>query len=377
MFIKDEFAKLTQKIFSQRSNYNKKKRKKTFVETLRKLEIYENDFTVFAVAGTNGKSSTTQLLGKAFAKHYKKVGTFTSPHVLTVNERIRINNHNISDFAFIETYKKVSEITNLENFGFFEVMTLLALFFFRQNKIDFCILECGIGALWDCVNYIPHQYAALTSISKDHEKVLGHSYSKITNNKKRVADKTKVFFWTRTPYRKINLLIEKHLLTNDIQNYCFQTKSQDFFKKNISFVNFILKKVNQEKNIIKKHSVEYRFSRISNNIYVDPAHNIEGLKHLIFKISETFQNKCTVVVGINKEKKWKPMVSLLSKQLFSVKYVTFDSSKSLQKTHKIALTPLSDYLKTIDSKTTFVFTGSFYFIGNVLKYVNDNQHDSY
>ena len=110
-------------------------------------------------------------------------------------------------------------------------MTLLALFFFRQNKIDFCILECGIGALWDCVNYIPHQYAALTSISKDHEKVLGHSYSKITNNKKRVADKTKVFFWTRTPYRKINLLIEKHLLTNDIQNYCFQTKSQDFFKK--------------------------------------------------------------------------------------------------------------------------------------------------
>ena len=71
------------------------------------------------------------------------------------------------------------------------------------------------------------------------------------------------------------------------------------------------------------------------------------------------------------------MVSLLSKQLFSVKYVTFDSSKSLQKTHKIALTPLSDYLKTIDSKTTFVFTGSFYFIGNVLKYVNDNQHDSY
>ena len=377
MFIKDEFSLLTQKIFSQKNNLSKKKRKEIFLETLRKLDVYENDFTVFTIAGTNGKSSTTRLLGEAFMKHHKKVGTFTSPHVLVVNERIKINNQNISNTAFINTYKAINEIASLENFGFFEIMTFIAIFFFKQNKINLCILECGIGALWDCVNYIPHQYAALTSISKDHEKILGHSYLKITKNKIRVADKTKIFFWVKTPYKKINSFIKKYLQKNDIQDYCFKTKSQDFFKKNTSFANFILQKMNQGKNIIKKYNVKYRFSKISNNMYVDPAHNTEALEHLIFKISQKFHNKCTVVVGLNKEKKWKPMVELLSKQLFVVKYVTFESPKSLQKIHNVTLTSLSEYLQKTEPETVFIFTGSFYFIANVLKYVNDNQHDSY
>ena len=71
------------------------------------------------------------------------------------------------------------------------------------------------------------------------------------------------------------------------------------------------------------------------------------------------------------------MVELLSKQLFVVKYVTFESPKSLQKIHNVTLTSLSEYLQKTEPETVFIFTGSFYFIANVLKYVNDNQHDSY
>ncbi len=135
------------------------------------------------VAGTNGKGSTSAMLSSILQSAGYNVGLFTSPHLLKMNERIRINNSQIDDTVieeFIETYR-----TNFDKISasFFEILTALAFWYFVREKVDIAILETGLGGRLDSVTVCNPLLTVMTSISKDHTQILGDSLEKIAFEK--------------------------------------------------------------------------------------------------------------------------------------------------------------------------------------------------
>ena len=141
------------------------------------------------IIGTNGKGSTAAFLSNILMCHGLKIGLYTSPHLVRLNERIQINRRCISnDYIneFISLYK--NKIINL-SCTFFETMTVLAICYFKDNNIDIAILETGLGGRYDSVTACSPSLQLFTSISKDHTHILGNDIIKITTEKAHAIQK--------------------------------------------------------------------------------------------------------------------------------------------------------------------------------------------
>ena len=139
--------------------------------------------TSIQILGTNGKGSTASIIAQILKKAGYKVGLYTSPHLNKLNERVRINGKAISDqdiSNFIKTYK--NKINNLSA-SFFEVMTALAVWYFHKNKVDIAILETGLGGRLDSVSACKSELLVFTSISLDHQHILGDTIEEIAKEK--------------------------------------------------------------------------------------------------------------------------------------------------------------------------------------------------
>ena len=137
------------------------------------------------VAGTNGKGSTSSALASILMEGGFKVGLFTSPHLVSFTERIRINNTPISESEVIETASRVHasmagrELTPT----FFEFVTAMAFYYFAQNKIDWAVVETGMGGRLDATNVILPQVSIITNIGLEHCEFLGRNISDIAFEK--------------------------------------------------------------------------------------------------------------------------------------------------------------------------------------------------
>jgi dihydrofolate synthase/folylpolyglutamate synthase len=141
------------------------------------------------VAGTNGKGSVCAILANIFRAEGYKTGLFTSPHLINVNERIRINGVSISNndiHLFIQKYKIVIEKINAT---FFETITAMAFWYFKKESVDVAILETGLGGRLDSVSICEPIATIITPISIDHIEVLGDSLQKIAFEKAGVLKK--------------------------------------------------------------------------------------------------------------------------------------------------------------------------------------------
>ena len=145
------------------------------------------------VAGSKGKGSTSNLISNGLMQY--KVGLFTSPHMHSVNERIKINNSPITKKLFNKYFKKVWEIVSVmkndlnQRPSFFEFMTLLSLVVFRDEKVDLSIIEVGLGGRLDSTNVIEPKLCVITQISKDHTNILGNTLKKIAFEKSGIIKK--------------------------------------------------------------------------------------------------------------------------------------------------------------------------------------------
>jgi len=133
------------------------------------------------VAGTNGKGSTCAWLTKLFQSRGLKVGTYSSPHVISRTERIRINGKPITE-SKLRKYEKIFAEA-LEPLTYFERLTLLAFLIFRNQKVDLQILEVGIGGRLDATNICDPDFCAITSVDYDHQDVLGPRLEDIAREK--------------------------------------------------------------------------------------------------------------------------------------------------------------------------------------------------
>ena len=151
----------------------------------------ENKLNVIHVAGTNGKGSTIAFLKNIYQKAGLKVGVFTSPPLFEFNERILINNKQISTSELrdllndiIPVVEKITQNRNLGQPSFFEVATLIAFLYFYRSQIDLVLLEVGLGGRLDATNIVKSPLVSIiTNISLEHTAILGDSVAEIAREK--------------------------------------------------------------------------------------------------------------------------------------------------------------------------------------------------
>ncbi len=148
----------------------------TVYSTLRSEKLAER---VVLVAGTNGKGSTIAILEKLLLGLGKTVGVYSSPHIKTYNERVRINGKNIDDGRLVEGFESVEKARKNIPLTYFEFGTLCAFKCFESEKLDVVLLEVGLGGRLDAVNIIDPDLAIITSVDIDHTEWLGNDREKI------------------------------------------------------------------------------------------------------------------------------------------------------------------------------------------------------
>ena len=135
------------------------------------------------VAGTNGKGSCVAFLEAIYKAQGYKVGTYTSPHILKYNERIKINAEPVSDELICEAFERIDAARAEVSLSYFEFGTLAALDIFSRAKLDIQILEVGLGGRLDAVNIVDPDVAIITSIDIDHVDWLGETREAIGREK--------------------------------------------------------------------------------------------------------------------------------------------------------------------------------------------------
>jgi dihydrofolate synthase/folylpolyglutamate synthase len=151
----------------------------------------EKRFPSVLIAGTNGKGSTAATLASILRVSGSRTGLYTSPHLVRINERIRINDVEIGDvpFALIHdvvdrTAERLVEEGELPwHPSFFEMLTAIAFEYFAQNKIDIAVLEVGMGGRLDATNVVEPLVSVITDISLDHQQFLGNTVAEIAREK--------------------------------------------------------------------------------------------------------------------------------------------------------------------------------------------------
>lgn len=145
----------------------------------RELQLHRPDCPVITVAGTNGKGSTVAALERIYYVAGYKVGTYTSPHLIQFNERIRVGLKPISDDDLCQAFCIIEAARGQTVLTYFEMTTLAALWYFKKKSPDIIILEVGLGGRLDATNLIDTDLAIITTIDFDHQDFLGDTLEAI------------------------------------------------------------------------------------------------------------------------------------------------------------------------------------------------------
>ncbi len=135
------------------------------------------------IAGTKGKGSTALILGSCLKECGYKVGIYTSPHLLSMRERIQFQNYPIKKEEFTELTFQLKKLIENHKLTFFESLTAIAFLFFLKKDPDFTILEVGLGGRLDATNVVNPIFSIITRIDYDHTEILGNTLSKIAVEK--------------------------------------------------------------------------------------------------------------------------------------------------------------------------------------------------
>ena len=142
---------------------------------------------VIAVGGTNGKGSTVAFVESIARVHGWKVGTYTSPHLLRYNERVRIDGVDVDDASLIAGFEAVHAARGETPLTYFEYGTLCALWLFARSKLDLAVLEVGLGGRLDAVNIVDADASIITTVDLDHQEWLGNDVEAIGFEKAGIA----------------------------------------------------------------------------------------------------------------------------------------------------------------------------------------------
>lgn len=165
-----------------------------------------NEYPIIHIAGTNGKGSTAAMLASILNAYGYKTGLFTSPHLIRPNERIRIGDQLIPDSFIIEKVNSWKPDIEALGITFFEVLTMLGMAYFKSEKVDLAVFETGLGGRLDATNIVDPKISVITSISMDHENILGDTLEKIAREKAGIIKEQKPLILGKNEERIVELM---------------------------------------------------------------------------------------------------------------------------------------------------------------------------
>ena len=268
------------------------------------------------VGGTNGKGSTIEFLKNFLLSAGYKIGSYTSPHLLEFNERIKINDKSIEDKKIIRSFERIDNLKKKTRLTYFDYATLAAFDIFSEEELDFAILEIGIGGKYDPVNLINSDLSIITNIELDHEKWLGSSLEDIGDQKAAILKKGKLAIlgseeMPNSVMTKATEICSSHFqLNKDFfvhedkthWSYSFSEKdcnldllsngslNSDAAASALTAYNLLSNREVGFQSIIKNTQLKGRCD-IVNNFILDVSHNPASVKNLISFIKKNFKEQ--------------------------------------------------------------------------------------
>ena len=176
------------------------------IQLLNRCGNPHNKLKTIHIAGTNGKGSTAAILQSILRTAGLKVGLYTSPHLVSFNERIRVNGSPISNDFIIDFMKKFNDDINEIESTFFETTTVLSLCYFYFKNVDVAIIETGLGGRLDSTNVLNPNLSIITSIDIDHQNILGNTIEEIANEKAGIIKKNTPLITFKQPKKILDIL---------------------------------------------------------------------------------------------------------------------------------------------------------------------------
>ncbi len=316
------------------------------------------------IAGTNGKGSVCEMINNVLVNAGYRVGKYISPHLIKYNERITVNNIEITDEEMSSILEEISEKVDRYNNTHsipvkeFEIVTTLALVYFARQKCDFVVLETGMGGLYDCTNIADGIISIITSIGLDHVDILGKTIEEITENKAGIIKNNNDVIMCYQ--EKVTNIIKKectkkqsklHLIEKeDITNYSFNEDYQEIDYKEYKNIKINLKGKCQIYNaaitlkcvdILKSKGYEIkdkairtglssvihkaRFETLKNSpkVIFDGGHNENAIENLREILKMYYPNKQKVyIISLLKTKDYKKVIEILTKDENGIFYFT-------------------------------------------------------
>ena len=341
-----------------------------------------------SIVGTNGKTSSAFYLNEIFTKNDISSVLFTSPHLVDVNERIKINNEVISDekiSLYMDDLKQFESENNIE-LAYFETLFLTSCKLFLESKADYFIVEAGIGGLYDTTSILNVDTVCITNVNYDHMDLLGESLEEIFYQKIQISDNPKrIIFGDPNLYEVHKTyvhdkfdLTDKDIYLNDLES---QNKMNLNFGTALKIFESIITNFDEDKTstVESYPKVPGRFEEVSKNPIkiIDGAHNASSFETLVSFIEENHTiGDFDIYIGMKKGKNTNEFMNKIFAKNFNQIYLIendsfFEQTKTSDFENYFNANGLTYKVATIGdfytSKNPSILTGSLYLVGKYKK----------
>ena len=288
----------------------------------KELNFPEKKFKSIHVGGTNGKGSTSHMLASILQEAGYKVGLYTSPHLKSFTERIRINGEEIPKQKVTSFIAKNKAFLEKKRLSFFEMTVGLAFDYFANERVDIAIIEVGLGGRLDSTNIITPEISVITNIGLDHTEFLGETLPEIAFEKAGIIKNNVPVVIGEKQTEVTNVFLEKakectseiYLGLKDDKNYTLDLLG-DYQRANAKTAvaaiqqlkGFTVSEKNMSEgllNVVKNTGLKGRWQVLQENpkVICDTAHNKEGLSIVLNQLSKEEFRKLHIVLGVVSDK---------------------------------------------------------------------------
>lgn len=385
------------------------------------------------IAGTNGKGSTTAMISSVLMESGYKVGMYTSPYVEEFEERIQINKINIPKDKLSEIVTKVAyKVEEVIKLGYdnpteFEIITAAMFYYFYEEKVDYSVIEVGLGGRLDSTNVLNPILSVITSINYDHMEILGHTLDEIAKEKAGIIKGAPVILYPQCGkvqeviektcnYRKSRLIkvndyVEEISIFSSsknigVQKFSIKTKKSlynielpllgEYQINNCCTAILTIEELINIGVSVSKESIKAGLKKVKwparleilNKdplVVIDGAHNIDGIKSLTKTLKESFSyNNLILILGILKDKQVENMVKEITPKAKKVITVTPHNNRAERCEHLIHIVEkyndnceyLNSYYKAYEKALSYckeedmiLICGSLYMVGDMRKII--------
>lgn len=351
-------------------------------------------YTIVTIAGTNGKGSTVAMLESILNEAGYHVGSYTSPHLLHYNERIKINLQSVSDQALCDSFERIDRARDDTSLTYFEFGTLAAIDIFYQQKCEIVILEVGLGGRLDAVNIVDPDITLVTTVDIDHQDWLGSDRETIAIEKAGIyrPDKPAIYGDSDCPQSIYDIVAQQQLdfyqysvdyqeqLREQQWDWLPDNESKNFSArynlslpslqgevqlKNAANVIMIVELLKQTwpvsqaeiKRGLLNVQLPGRFQVVSTEplVILDVAHNVQATRALVkslTKATDTLKapqrtGKLQVIIGMLQDKDVSEVLTIMAPFVSQWRFIDLHSPRAMS-AHDMAALLKSDVLTMTD-----------------------------